>query len=514
MSASKKPNVLLIQCDQFTAKALPSYGHKVVKAPHIEKLAAEGVVFENAYCNFPLCAPSRMSMLTGRFATNVKVWDNSAEALSSEITLMHYLRSMGYQTSLCGKMHFVGPDQLHGYERRVTTDIYPSNYAWAPDWTTGLGDRPTGINLSGITQAGKCTRSLQIDYDDEVEYFGVREIFDLARYEERPFFLTVSFTQPHSPFITHEDYWDLYDHDEIDLPTVPAIPEDEMDEMSKWIYYAHAGNLDTPTDEEIKNARHAYYGMISCLDDKVGNIMKALKDSGMDDDTMVIFTSDHGDMLGERGQWYKQLFYEYSARVPYIFRYPAKFKQGIKVNQNVSLVDMVPTILDVVTNGNMEEAIQPFDGKSLMPFLTTGENPDWDNTVIVEYTGEGVLAPCRMVKRDSVKYIYTHGHPVLMYDLATDPNELKDVSNDPAYATIRAELESKCFENWNPVTINEEILASQKCRLFLNKELQGDPTWAFKALEEDDRRYVRKKGAIQTKALAQLPRVNVDSAMK
>ncbi len=511
MSQTTGPNILLLQFDQMSAKALPSYGHKVVKAPNITKFAEEGVVFENAYSNFPLCAPSRMSMLSGRFATSIKVWDNATEALSSTPTLMHYLRGMDYATTLCGKMHFVGPDQLHGYEERITTDIYPSNFAWTPTWE--LKDRPTGINLSGVTQAGPVKRSLQMDYDDEVEYFGIRKLFDFARYEERPFFLTISFTQPHSPFLCRPEYWDLYDDDAIELPEVPAIPPEEMDEMSRWIYYAHAGDLDTPTNEEIKSARHAYFGMVSALDDKVGRIRQTLEDAELLDNTIIIMTADHGDMLGERGQWYKQLFYEWSARVPFIF-YGPKFFKANRIKENVSLVDLVPTILDLVTGGKAPEPVRQFDGHSLYTFLTTGKDTNWCDIAISEYTGEGVCAPCRMVRKGDIKYIYTHGHPDILYNLESDPLELTNIANDANYSKILAELKEICFKDWDPAALDKEIKADQLDRLFINKQTKSEPVWAYKVFENDDKRYVRKAGAIQTKALAQLPRNKDNSAFK
>ena len=510
---SKKRNILLIQVDQMTAKVLPAYGHQIVKTPNLDKLASEGVVFENSYCNFPLCAPSRMSMLTGRYANTVGVWDNATEAPAETPTLMHYLRGMGYNTTLCGKMHFVGPDQLHGYEERVTTDIYPSNFSWAPDWEKGLGDRPTGINLSAVVNSGQCKRSLQIDYDDEVEYFGVRKIFDLARYEERPFFLTVSFTQPHSPFICRPEHWDLYDSEEIDMPSVPAMKEEDMDPMSKWIYYAHAGDLDTPTDEQIRNSRHAYYGMVSSLDEKVGNLIAALKDCELYEDTVIIFTSDHGDMLGERGQWYKQLFYEYSATVPLIISCPSLFTPK-RIEKCVSLVDITPTVLDIVADGEKYDVIDAFEGKSLVPLLKDGEDADRLDQIIVEYTGEGALAPCRMVRRGTVKYIYTHDHDDIVYDLSNDPLELNNVATQPEYAAIRAELRAVALDGWNPAEIREKILASQKRRLFIAKQTDNDPVWAYKVFENDDQRYVRKAGAVQTKAFARIPRIENESAFK
>ena len=515
-NASNPPHILLIQADQLSAKALPFYGHPVVKTPHLDKLAAEGVLFENAYCNFPLCAPSRMSMLTGRYATDMEVWDNAAEAAPSQPTLMHYLRALDYHTCLCGKMHFVGPDQLHGYEDRITTDIYPSNYAWTPDWNKGEGDRPTGINLTGVTEAGVCQRSLQIDYDEEVAYFAVRKMFDLARYEKRPFFLTVSFTQPHSPFVARQEHWDLYADARIDLPEVPAIPPEEMDPMSRWIYHAHAGDQIEPTEEEIRTARRAYYAMVSAIDEKVGLLVRTMKECGLYENTIIVFTADHGEMLGERGQWYKQLFYEWSARIPLLIRYPAEFCPR-RIQECVSLVDLAPTLLDLASGsqatGRAEseksakpaEMAGPFRGRSLAPFLKTGHYPGWSNTVIAEYTGEGVCAPCRMVRRGDHKYIYTHGHPDILYDLAADPLELCNIARGQPETC--AELRALALKDWNPEDILGRVLRSQRQRLLINRVTGGEPTWAYKVFENDDRRYVRKAGAIQTKALARYPRI-------
>lgn len=504
MSAkSGSPNILLIQVDQMTAKALPVYGHSQVIAPNITALAQSGTLFQNAYSNFPLCAPSRMSMLSGRFATSIEVWDNASEAAPSQPTLMHYLRDMGYATILSGKMHFVGPDQLHGYEERITTDIYPSNYAWTPNWEVGEGDRPTGINLTGVTEAGTCARSLQLDYDEEVEYFATRKLYDLARFEKRPFFLTVSFTQPHSPFVTRQEQWDKYDHEAIALPEVPQIPVEEMDPMSRWIYHAHAGDQITPTDEEIRTARHAYYSMISDLDDRVGRLLKVLKECDLYENTIIVFTSDHGDMLGERGQWYKQLFYEWSARVPLIIAWPGRFAPQ-KVEANVSLVDLMPTLLDLVSDSAPPDTVDHLDGKSLAAFIRTGKDADWNDTVISEYTGEGTCAPCRMVKEGSYKYIYTHGHPDILYDLASDPLELVNKASE--LPSVLERLKKIALDGWDPEDINKRILQHQKQRLFINRVTGGEPVWAYKVLENDDQRYVRKAGAVQTKALSRYPR--------
>ena len=502
---TKAPNLLVVQADQMTALALSLYGHAQVRTPHLERLAGSGTVFENAYCNFPLCVPSRMSMLAGRYANAIAMWDNAIEMPASVPTLAHYLRNQGYHTVLCGKMHFIGPDQVHGFDERITTDIYPANFAWTPDWIAGERYRPTGINLRAVVDAGLCVRGLQIDYDEEVEFAGVQKLYDLARFNrDKPFLLWVSFTHPHSPFITTRRYWDLYDHDAVDMPAVPAFDVEEMDVMSRWLYYAHGGDLHDVTGEHVRNARHAYYGMCSYIDDKLGRLLDTLEVLGIEDETAVVFTSDHGEMLGERGQWFKQSFHEWSARVPLIARIPG-LQSVPRVSELVSLVDLLPTFLDVaVQDGDVPEPVTPADGRSLLP-LMRGQAADRPNQVVSEYTGEGVCAPCRMVRRDHVKFIYTHGHPDLMYDLAADPLELDNLIGRPEYAGIERELRAEILRDWDPERIHHACIRSQKERLFIHRSTGGEPGWAYEYRSGDGQRYVRNASAVGAKARARYP---------
>ncbi|MDD9904554.1 MAG: choline-sulfatase [Rhodospirillaceae bacterium] len=505
MAATKDaPNILVIQLDQMTPGALPPYGHPLVKAPHIAGLADEGVVFENAYCNFPLCVPSRMSMLAGRHTSAIGQWDNAIELPASVPTLAHYLRTAGYHTVLCGKMHFIGPDQVHGFNERITTDIYPANFAWTPDWIVGERYRPTGINPRAVVEAGVCARSLQIDYDDEVEHAGIQKIYDLARFnKESPFLLWVSFTHPHSPFVTTQKYWDLYDHDAIDMPKVGPIPVEEQDAMSRMLHYGHAQDLLTITDDHVRNARHAYYGMTSYMDDKVGRILATLEEMDLAENTVVVLTADHGEMLGERGGWFKQYFYEPSTGVPLIVRAPGRYRPG-RASELVSLVDLLPTFMDIATNGDAPEPASPLDGNSLTGLLNGGDS-GWDNKVISEYTGEGVSAPCRMIRRDNYKYIYTHGHPPLLYDLDRDPLEIDNLAGRPETAEIEARLAAEIMQDYDPEAVNEACIQSQKERLFIQKATDGIPSWAYIARAGDDARYVRNASAVGAKAAARYP---------
>ncbi|MGB7271544.1 MAG: sulfatase-like hydrolase/transferase, partial [Albidovulum sp.] len=188
------PNILLIQVDQLAANALSAYGNRTVKDPQISALADAGVVFENCYCNLPMCGPSRASMHTGRLPFSIGMYDNASEFHADLPTFCHYLRGLGYRSELSGKMHFVGPDQLHGYEMRHTTEIYPANFSWTVDWSKGREYRPTNLTMAPVIESGPAVRTLQMDYDDEVAFHGKQVLFDLARKgDDRPFQLTISF---------------------------------------------------------------------------------------------------------------------------------------------------------------------------------------------------------------------------------------------------------------------------------------------------------------------------------
>ena len=512
-----KPNILLVMADQLTISALPVYGNTVVKAPHISRLAGQGVVFDSAYCNFPICAPSRFSMLSGRLPHSIAAYDNGAEFPAAIPTLAHYLGALGYRTILCGKMHFIGPDQLHGYEERLTTDIYPADFGWTPDWLKGPSYRPTGVSMRPVLEAGPCIRSMQIDYDDEVEYHGLQKLYDLARApEQRPFFMTLSFTHPHPPFVTAKEHWDRYREDEIDMPDVAPIALDELDEHSRWLYYAHAQNIYDVTDRDVRNARHAYYGMVSYIDDKVGRIMKTLEETGLSENTLVVFAVDHGEMLGERGMWFKQTFFEPSVRVPLIFSMPSRFAPS-RVGTHVSLVDLLPTFMDFAAAPGERQAAGPLDGKSLLPLLTaqgaSANGPGDARTVVSEYSSEGVCAASRMVRSGPWKYIYTRGLAPLLFNLESDPRELSNLAGAPECAAIREELHDMAVQGWDPEHIHATILQSQKERLFIDavaRRSERFPNWAYQPFVDESKRYIRgggSAGPTSVKARARFPYV-------
>ncbi|MCY3805446.1 MAG: sulfatase-like hydrolase/transferase, partial [bacterium] len=196
-----RPNVLLVMADQLAPHFTGTYGHPLVRTPALDALAERGTRFDAAYCGSPLCAPSRFSMLAGRPPSQIGAWDNAAEFPASVPTFVHHLRLAGYRTVLSGKMHFVGPDQLHGFEERLTTDIYPADFAWTPDWDAA-GERigKWYHNMDSLAEAGQALATYQIDYDEEVGCAAVRHVYDLARRGDgRPFLLVASFIHPHDP---------------------------------------------------------------------------------------------------------------------------------------------------------------------------------------------------------------------------------------------------------------------------------------------------------------------------
>ncbi len=512
MTAATPPNIVLLMADQLTPFALPFHGHPHVRTPALSALAARGVVFDAAYCNFPICAPSRFSMLSGRMPHAIDAFDNASEFTSEIPTMAHYLRAAGYRAILAGKMHFVGPDQLHGFDERLTTDIYPADFLWVPDWSQGPDYRPTGVGMGHVVDAGPCVRNMQIDYDEEVAHVAVQKIYDLARARTGPFFLTVSFTHPHPPFVARQDEWDAYAGMTIDDPAVPPIPYAALDPHSQWLYVAHGQDRHTVTDAHVRNARRAYYAMVSYVDAKIGSVLDALERAGLARDALIVFCSDHGEMLGERGMWYKQTFYESSVRVPLVLSGP-----GIASGRRphvCSLVDLLPTFLDVAARaGRAVEPVDPLAGRSLLP-LAREESGAWPDEAVSEYSSEGVIAPSRMVRRGDWKYIYTRGLAPRLFDLRSDPRELADRAGEPAVAAVEAALRERLLADWDPDDIDRRVRASQRRRLFLRRlalESGSFPDWNYEARPGDAARFVRPAtatGAVGAKPRARFPYVD------
>ena len=487
-----RPNIVIVMADQLAPQFTGAYGHKVAKTPHLDALAARGMRFDAAYCNSPLCAPSRYAFMSGQLISRIAAYDNASEFKATVPTFAHYLRSLGYRTCLSGKMHFVGPDQKHGFQDRVTTDIYPSDFAWTPDWEAHDERIDKWYhNMQTVKESGLAQATFQIDYDDEVGFAARRWLFDRARDraagDKTPFAMVASFIHPHDPYVARPEWWNLYSEDEIDMPAfVP--PLEEQDPFSRRLMDGIEASHVPLTEDEVRRARRAYLANVSYFDSKVGEIVRTLEEAGEIDNTVVIVTADHGDMLGERGLWYKMNFFEHSARVPLVMAGPGVV-HGTAPNA-CSLIDVLPTLIEIA-GGDDTTLGEPVDGRSLMP-LARGETDPVDEA-IGEYCAEMTPYPVFMIRRGRYKYIHCDPDPPQLYDLAEDPLETVNRATDPALDNIAASFAAEVAARWDSEALRRQIIATQKSRRALHAAMEaaGGEHWDYNPPSDASQQYVR-----------------------
>ncbi len=502
-----KPNILLIVADQLAAQYLPAYGHKIVKAPAIDALARDGVVFENTYSNAPLCAPARACLMSGALSSRTGVYDNAAEFKSSIPTFAHYLRLKGYRTCLSGKMHFVGPDQLHGFEERLTTDIYPADFGWTPDWREPNARIDWWYhNMTSIKQAGIAEITNQLEYDDEVGFLAQRRLYDFARHRDTlPFCLTVSFTHPHDPYAQRPEFWNLYRDEDIDLPRVGTIPYADLDPHSRRLYDAAAMQEYDITEADIRSARHGYYASISYVDAQIAKLVATLRATDLADDTVVVLTSDHGDFLGERGLWYKMSYRDPAARVPLIIHAPQRFSPR-RVATPASLADLLPTFLDIAEDKGSEALASRIDGRSLAPFMH-GAGED-DAVVFGEYLAEGVGAPMYMLRQNNFKFVACGDDPDQLFDLSADPDENINLAAAPDHAARVTRYRALLAERFNPAETRRLVIESQNARRAVFQALTKGKLfpWDYQPLRLASEQYTRNhRDVTDTDILSRYP---------
>ncbi|MGV6811665.1 MAG: choline-sulfatase [Brevirhabdus sp.] len=482
-----RPNILIFMVDQLNGTLFPDGPADWLHAPNLRKLAARSARFTTAYTASPLCAPGRASFMTGQLPSRTGVYDNAAEFASDIPTFAHHLRRAGYQTTLSGKMHFVGPDQLHGYEDRLTTDIYPPDFGWTPDYRKP-GERIEWWyhNMGSVTGAGVAEITNQLEYDDEVAYHARAKLYDLARGgDDRPWMLTVSFTHPHDPYVARRKYWDLYEGCDHLMPDVPAMDYADHDPHSQRIFDANDWRSFDITDDHVARARRAYFANISYLDDKIGEVMEALETTGQE--AVILFVSDHGDMLGERGLWFKMSFYDGASRVPLMIAAPDVAPQTITAP--VSTLDVCPTLCDLA-GVSMEEVAPWTDGESLLPLTQGGERTA---PVAMEYAAEASYAPLVSLRYGKWKYTRCALDPDQLFDMEADPQELTNLAEQPAHQGTRTSLKAKSEARWDLDAFDASIRASQARRWVVYEALRqgGYFPWDYQPLQKASERYMR-----------------------
>ena len=494
-----RPNILIVMVDQLSGTLFPDGPADFLHAPHLKALAKRSARFANNYTASPLCAPGRAAFMSGQLPSRTGVYDNAAEFISSIPTFAHHLRTAGYQTCLSGKMHFVGPDQLHGFEERLTTDIYPADFGWTPDYRKP-GERIDWWyhNLGSVSGAGIAETTNQIEYDDEVAFYAKQKLYQLAREsneaDRRPWCLTVSFSHPHDPYVARRKYWDLYENCQALDPEVGFIPMEKQDPHSQRLYLASDYKSFDITREQVRRSRRGYFANISYLDDKIGELVSVLERTRMLDDTVILFCSDHGDMLGERGLWFKMCFFEGSARVPLMIA-----GKGVKpglVQTPVSNLDVLPTLCEFA--GIDMSAVLPWtDGQSLLP-LTRGEKRT--QPVLMEYAAEGSYAPLVAIRDGKYKFIHCEIDPPQLFDLESDPLERANLAADPAHAGLVAGFMEKVRARWDMAAFDAAVRESQARRWVVYPALRNGAyyPWEFQPLQKASERYMRNHMNLDT----------------
>ncbi len=482
-------NLLVIMADQLAGTLFPDGPLAGLHTPNLARLAERSARFAACYTPSPLCVPARAAFMSGQLPSRSGVFDNAAEFPASVPTFAHYLRRAGYYTALSGKMHFVGPDQLHGFETRLTTDIYPADFGWTPDYRRP-GERIDWWyhNMGSVTGAGVGEFSNQLEFDDEVAFHGEAELRRLARGNDpRPWCLAVSFTHPHDPYVARRADYDRYADSPLLEPRVAAFEHHQHDPHSQRLLAANDHARYEITGEHVRRARRAYLANVSYVDAQAGRLLDLLDACGLADNTVVVFTADHGDMLGERGLWFKMSFFEGSARVPLMIAGP-----GIAPTLHhapVSTLDLARTLAGLA--GADEAAFDAFsDGVSLLGLLH-GDRHEAD--VRMEYAAEGSHAPLVSIRRGRYKYNHCELDPPQLFDLDDDPDELHNLAGDDAHAERLADFVQRRQQYWDMDRLDAAVRDSQARRRLVYQALrQGrHQPWDFNPDPRSHDRYMR-----------------------
>jgi len=441
-------NLLFLFSDQHAAHAMGCAGDPHAITPALDRLASNGVRMANAYCPSPICTPSRMSMLTACHPSTQNCWTNDDILASDRPTWLHALGAAGLETGLVGRMHSVGPDQLRGYMWREVGDHSP-NYPGVVWHDMGVLNDTNNPDPKSLIACGAGQSAYEVK-DHDVTTAALAALDRLAAKGER-FALTVGFMLPHAPYVAAREWVDHF----MNVLPPPAIPPGAND--AGWIAWwrANRGITDVP-DRQSRLARAAYWGLVATLDQMIGRILDRLDTLGLTDDTLIVYASDHGDHLGDRGLWWKHTFFDESAKVPLILSHPS-LVPGI-CDRVVSLIDLSPTLIDALG----APPLPGVDGRSFWPTLTEGAT--WDDTVFSEYCTDAVPAwtggravQQRMLRQGDWKLHYYHGEPPKLYDLSADPYEMYDLAADPAHADRRDTMLAHLLDGWHPEAIKAHM---------------------------------------------------------
>jgi choline-sulfatase len=450
-------NLLFLMADQHNRRFAGCYGHPVVRTPNLDRLANAGVRFDNGYCTSPICVPARASLATGRYVHQLGTWDNAFPYTGGYASWGHRLTAAGYQVTTVGKLHYRSPLDDTGFpDQRLPMHI-----------SEGIGDlfslvrTPTfpraGLGAT-IGQAGM-GESSYTSYDRAIAQTAAAFLRTEAPELRRPWALFVSFASPHHPLIAPPEFFEMYDDADIESPKDYALDDRPTHPVLQEL--RRALGIDSELDETtVRRAVTAYYALCSFMDAQVGDVLHVLEDSDQADDTVILYTSDHGDTVGEHGLWWKHTMYEGSAGVPLLLS-GAGIPRGRAVATNVSHVDCFPTILAALgVPPHPDDRDLP--GTSLLDLLN---GPVAPRSVFGEYHAIGSVTGYFMVRGDRYKYVEYVGYPPQLFDLRQDPDERVDLGEDPRFAAVRDACRRELYAVCDPDDVNRRALTDQQAKL-------------------------------------------------
>jgi choline-sulfatase len=452
-----RPNLLFLFSDQHTQRIAGCYGDPLGATPNLDRLAAQGVTFDRAYCPSPLCVPSRMSMLSGRWPYEQECWTNDDYLRSDAPTWLHAVGAAGYRPVLAGRLHSMGPDQLHGYAERMVGDHSP-NWGGVPRHDLGVLDKANdpwreSLERSGVGQSAYQVKDIETTRAARALLERAAEARRAGR--DEPFCLTVGFLLPHPPYVAWRDDYARFAGRV--PPPLHGSPPDHAHAWEAW-WRENRGIVDV-ADDVVTRARTAYYALVHRLDALLGELLGCLEANGLADETLVVYTTDHGDQLGERGLFWKHTLYEDSIRVPLVMRWPGGLPQGERRAHVVNLTDVAATMIDALGG----PALPHGRGRSLLP-VARDAAAQWRSETFIEHCTDvvppwtgGRAVQQRAIVNDRWKLIVHGDHSAQLFDLAQDPMERHDLAAEPRQASVRHALMSRVMNDWDPAAVAARI---------------------------------------------------------
>jgi choline-sulfatase len=455
----KPTNLLFIMSDEHNKRVLGCYGHTMIKTPNLDALAARGTRFTSAYTNCPICVPARAAFATGQYVNQIRYWDNAIAYDGKIPTWGHRLMAQGHHVASIGKLHYLDSDaKRNGFDE----EILPLHIV------NGVGDllglireelprRSGSANLGPEAGRGE---SEYTKYDREIAAETARWLKNKApQLKSKPWALYVGFVSPHFPLIAPPQFYDLYPEDAVPWPDMYALHERPqhpfIDAMRKCLCYDEA--FDAPM---VRRAISAYFGLTSFLDDNVGKILRALEETGLMENTRIVYSSDHGDNLGTRGMWGKSTMYEESAGIPMILAGP-DVPGGKVCDTPVMLADGFQTFIHAL-GAKPDAQDKGLPGHSLID-IAQGHVPL--RTILSEYHAAGAVSGAFMIRHGKWKYIHYVVLPPMLFDLDADPHERNDLGRDAAYAAVIRECEAALRKVVDPEAAHRQAMADQQAQI-------------------------------------------------